>query len=58
MDVTQTGDTNMDSSGRALDVLVGRLRGKIEDNPKNPALLKTERGVGYIFAVDVTQTEI
>ena len=58
MDVTQTSDTNMDSSGRALDVLVGRLRGKIEDNPKNPALLKTERGVGYIFAVDVTQTEI
>jgi two-component system OmpR family response regulator len=58
MDVTQTGDSNMDSSGRALDVLVGRLRGKIEDNPKNPTLLKTERGVGYIFAVDVTQIEI
>lgn len=45
-----------DVSGRALDVLVGRLRQKIEDNPKEPQLLKTERGVGYIFATDVDRT--
>lgn len=39
--------------GRAIDVLVGRLRSKIEQNPKDPQLLRTERGVGYVLAADV-----
>jgi two-component system OmpR family response regulator len=39
--------------GRAIDVLVGRLRSKIEANPKDPRILRTERGVGYVFAADV-----
>lgn len=39
--------------GRAIDVLVGRLRNKIENDPKLPDLLRTERGTGYVFAVDV-----
>ena len=38
---------------RSIDVLVGRLRSKIEINPKEPALIKTERGIGYILASDV-----
>lgn len=41
------------TSGRAIDVLVGRLRNKIEGSPKDPKILKTERGIGYVFAVDV-----
>jgi two-component system, OmpR family, phosphate regulon response regulator OmpR len=32
---------------RAVDVQVNRLRRKIEDNPANPLLLQTVRGVGY-----------
>ncbi|MDP3706038.1 MAG: response regulator transcription factor [Legionellaceae bacterium] len=32
---------------RAIDVLIGRLRKKIELDPKNPQLLKTVRGGGY-----------
>lgn len=40
-------------SGRAIDVLVGRLRTKIERDPKEPKLLRTERGVGYVLSVDV-----
>ncbi len=50
-----TGDTSQstESIGRSIDVLVGRLRSKIEANPKAPNILKTERGVGYVFAVDV-----
>ncbi|MDU8909782.1 response regulator transcription factor [Aestuariicoccus sp. MJ-SS9] len=50
-----TGDTKQtaDALGRAIDVLVGRLRSKIERNPKDPQILRTERGVGYVFAVDV-----
>ena len=48
-----TGTAAPDAEGRALDVLVSRLRNKIEANPKDPQILRTERGVGYIFAVDV-----
>lgn len=47
------GQTLETSEGRAIDVLVGRLRSKIEVNPKNPEILRTERGVGYVFSVDV-----
>ncbi|WP_121633340.1 response regulator transcription factor [Tropicibacter alexandrii] len=47
------GDGGADGQGRALDVLVGRLRTKIEADPKRPNLLRTERGVGYVLAVDV-----
>ncbi len=42
-----------DAMGRSIDMLVGRLRSKIEANPKDPSVLRTERGVGYIFAADV-----
>ncbi|MER5171004.1 response regulator transcription factor [Thioclava kandeliae] len=44
-----------DGAGRAIDVLVGRLRSKIERNPKAPTLLRTERGIGYVLACDVTR---
>lgn len=32
---------------RLVDVAVQRLRGKIEQDPANPALIRTVRGVGY-----------
>ena len=32
---------------RIVDAAVGRLRAKIEDDPANPALLRTVRGIGY-----------
>ena len=53
LDVTGNSPQSTDGMGRAIDVLVGRLRSKIEKNPKDPQILKTERGVGYVFAVDV-----
>jgi two-component system response regulator MtrA len=34
---------------RLVDVAVQRLRAKIEDDPKQPKLIKTVRGVGYRF---------
>jgi two-component system, OmpR family, response regulator len=34
---------------RTIDVQVGRLRRKLEDDPQNPTLIKTVRGSGYIF---------
>jgi two-component system OmpR family response regulator len=41
---------------RAIDVQVSRLRGKIEADPKNPVIIKTVRGTGYIFAAEVTRS--
>jgi DNA-binding response OmpR family regulator len=38
---------------RAIDVQILRLRRKIEIDPKKPALLRTERGAGYIFDTDI-----
>tara|TARA_B100000795_G_scaffold136648_1_gene102055 strand:+ start:243 stop:920 length:678 start_codon:yes stop_codon:yes gene_type:complete len=34
---------------RSIDVIVTRLRKKIEINPKNPKYLQTLRGVGYVL---------
>lgn len=53
LDITGEAVQSSDAIGRAIDVLVGRLRSKIERNPKDPQILKTERGVGYVFATDV-----
>lgn len=38
---------------RAIDVQIARLRHKIESDATNPALIKSVRGVGYLFAVRV-----
>src|SRR5438552_3918375 len=40
---------------RTIDVQVGRLRRKLEDDPQRPTMIKTVRGTGYIFtpAVEV-----
>lgn len=37
---------------RSVDVHVSHLRSKLGDDPKNPRLIKTVRGVGYMLAVD------
>jgi len=34
---------------RSIDVIITRLRKKIEDDPKNPKYLQTLRGVGYVL---------
>ena len=34
---------------RSIDVIVTRLRKKIEENPKNPKYLQTIRGEGYVL---------
>jgi DNA-binding response OmpR family regulator len=38
---------------RSIDVQILRLRRKLETDPSNPQFIKTERGVGYIFAANV-----
>ncbi|WP_027134306.1 response regulator [Geminicoccus roseus] len=40
---------------RSIDVLLSRLRKKLGDDPKEPQLIKTVRGGGYVLSVPVTQ---
>src|SRR5712672_3889674 len=40
---------------RSIDVQVSRLRYKLEEDPKNPELIRTVRNGGYIFAPVVTR---
>ena len=37
---------------RSIDVIITRLRKKIEVNPKNPKFLQTIRGVGYVLWIE------
>ena len=37
---------------RVIDVHIGKLRQKIENNPSTPRYIMTDRGVGYHFAED------
>ncbi|MEW7988488.1 MAG: response regulator [Candidatus Thiodiazotropha sp.] len=41
---------------RSIDVLIGRLRKHLGDDAKQPALIKTVRGRGYLLASKVTPT--
>jgi len=44
---------NAEVYDRSVDVLVGRLRKKIEVDPKAPQLIVTERGSGYVLRTAV-----
>jgi len=41
---------------RSIDVQVSRLRHKLEDDPKNPTLIRTVRNGGYIFSETVKRS--
>jgi two-component system, OmpR family, response regulator len=44
------------SFDRTIDVHISRLRRRIEENPHDPAIIKTVRSGGYVFAAPVVQT--
>ena len=41
------------TNDRVVDVLMGKLRKKIEEDPHNPSIIKTIRGAGYKFTARV-----
>jgi len=43
--------TNLDKE-RSIDVIITRLRKKIESDPKNPKYLQTLRGEGYVLWIE------
>ncbi|AIR60387.1 response regulator transcription factor [Klebsiella sp. Ap-873] len=52
-----THSESLEVFDRTIDVLIMRLRRKIEVNPHQPTLIRTIRGVGYVFAADITHGE-
>ena len=47
MDITR-GRT-WEAFDRTIDAQIARLRKKVEEDPQRPALIKSVRGVGYVF---------
>jgi len=45
------GEISNINQERSIDVMITRLRQKIEENPKNPKYLQTIRGSGYVLWV-------
>lgn len=43
------GDKGRDPFDRSIDLRVSRIRRKIETNPAKPEVIRTVRGIGYIF---------
>lgn len=43
---------------RSLDVQISRLRLRLNDDGKQPALIKTVRGAGYVFSADVSVSSV
>lgn len=45
----QAHDRSWDPFDRSIDIRISRLRRKIEPNPSKPEIIRTVRGLGYIF---------
>ena len=52
VDLTQGKEA--DPLDRSIDVQVSRLRHRLGDDAREPRLIKTVRGEGYVLAVAVT----
>lgn len=52
---SQLQPTGSDEGQRAIDVLVTRLRQKIEEDPSAPRYLQTVRGLGYCLYVEISR---
>ncbi len=48
----QAHDRTWDPFDRSIDIRISRLRRKIEKNPEKPGIIKTVRGIGYIYDPD------
>ncbi|MBX7527748.1 response regulator [Qipengyuania vesicularis] len=45
-------DREWDPFDRSIDIRISRIRKKIEHNPSKPAVIRTVRGLGYIYDPD------
>jgi two-component system phosphate regulon response regulator OmpR len=42
-------DRSWDPFDRSIDIRISRIRRKIEPNPQKPQIIRTVRGIGYIY---------
>ena len=54
LDITRSRE--LSPFDRSIDILVSRLRKKLESDPKKPEVIKTIRGIGYMFTPQVTKS--
>lgn len=47
--IDETRGIDWDAYDRSIDVLISRLRQKLGDDPRQPAFIRTVRGIGYMF---------
>ncbi|MCY0856963.1 response regulator [Cupriavidus sp. D39] len=47
--INQARGRDLDVFDRSIDLLVSRLRQKLRDDPRDPTLIRTVRGEGYVF---------
>ncbi|MCO5731681.1 response regulator [Rhizobium sp. SSA_523] len=52
----QTRGRQLEAFDRAIDAQIARLRKKIEADPAHPVLIRSVRGVGYIFTGDAPKS--
>jgi len=52
LNLTQGRDAEL--FDRSIDLLVSRLRQRLQDDPREPAYIKTVRSEGYVFCLPVT----
>ncbi|MEP1353447.1 MAG: response regulator [Tateyamaria sp.] len=45
----QAHDRSWDPFDRSIDIRISRLRRKLEANPEKPEIIKTVRGIGYLY---------
>lgn len=53
--IEQCGGNTSQSFDRSIDILVSRLRRKLDDDPRAPAMIETVRGGGYQFVAETTR---
>ncbi|MNR84371.1 Transcriptional regulatory protein OmpR [compost metagenome] len=53
--IEQTFGKERDAFDRAIDICISRLRQHLEENARNPRIIRTVRNQGYVLTVDVAE---
>ncbi|TCV72591.1 two-component system OmpR family response regulator [Neorhizobium sp. S3-V5DH] len=53
--IERCGGNASQSFDRSIDILISRLRRKLEDDPKKPSMIETVRGDGYQFVAEINR---